>query len=98
MLPPDAAFLKDLQDELAVTRTLLVQIPNAIDFAWKPHAKSMAFGGLGAHIANLLTWRLLILNTEELDIATPFPPRSCAVVCNPSASPGRATRPGPAAP
>ncbi len=34
------------------TRKTLEAIPEDADFAWKPHAKSMALGGLAAHVSD----------------------------------------------
>ena len=46
------ALLPEFDHEMATTRRLLERVPEA-EFAWKPHAKSMALGQLAGHIANL---------------------------------------------
>lgn len=77
MLPPRQAFQLDLTHELAVTRRLLERLPDD-RFGWQPHPKSMTLGDLGTHVANLLTWQLMILQTDGLDLARPIPRREAA--------------------
>ncbi len=38
---------------------------------WSPHQKSWKTGELATHIANLLTWFTMTLNTDSMDIAPP---------------------------
>ena len=75
MLSPKDALVRDLTHELAVTRTLLERLPDD-KLDWTPHPKSFALGGLGSHIVGLLTWHLMILRTDGLDLARPLPRRS----------------------
>ena len=46
------AFLAELENEAKVTRTVLERIP-ADKFDWKPHEKSMTFGRLASHVAEM---------------------------------------------
>ena len=47
-----SAFIAELQHEAATTRKCLERIP-AEKFDWKPHEKSMTFGRLASHIAEM---------------------------------------------
>jgi uncharacterized damage-inducible protein DinB len=61
-------FLKELEEESAVTRKMLERIPDEkID--WQPHVKSMPIRMLAGHIAELAGWISLAFDTEELDFA-----------------------------
>lgn len=63
-------LLTEFDHELATTRRLLERLPEAEGaLAWKPHAKSMSFGGLGTHLANLPTWAALIMDQSFYDLA-----------------------------
>jgi len=74
-----AAFLAELENEAKVTRTCLERVP-ADKFDWKPHEKSMAFGRLASHIAEMFGWTKETLTKDVLDFATmdykPFEPAS----------------------
>lgn len=74
-----AAFLAELDNEAKVTRTCLERVP-ADKFDWKPHEKSMTFGRLASHIAEMFGWTKDTLRTDVLDFATmdykPFEPTS----------------------
>jgi uncharacterized damage-inducible protein DinB len=61
-------LLAELDHELSTTRKLLTRIPDG-KLAWKPHERSMSLGGLGKHLAHLLTWTPFILDRLELDLA-----------------------------
>jgi len=58
----------DVQQELAATRRLLERLPDE-HLTWKPHAKSMALGGLATHLINLLNWMIWIVRDAEFDLA-----------------------------
>lgn len=63
------AIIGELQHESAVTRTVLERVPtDKMDY--KPHEKSMAFGQLASHIAEMYEWFDSTLNDTELDFAT----------------------------
>ncbi len=66
--------LGDLAQELATTRRMLERVPTE-HLSWKPHEKNFTLGHMAAHIANLLSWGPMILETDDLDISGPFPER-----------------------
>ena len=61
------ALLPEFDHEMATTRRLLERVPEA-EFAWKPHARSMALGQLAGHIANLPQWCSATLATTVFDL------------------------------
>jgi uncharacterized damage-inducible protein DinB len=61
------ALLPEFDHEMATTRRLLERVPEA-EFAWRPHAKSMALGQLAGHIANIPYWCTATLGTTVLDL------------------------------
>src|SRR5580765_2648252 len=71
------AFLGELDNEAKVTRTVLERVP-ADKFDWKPHEKSMTFGRLASHVAEMFGWTKETLKNDVLDFATmdytPFEP------------------------
>ena len=73
------AFLNELDNEAKVTRTVLERVP-ADKFDWKPHEKSMTFGRLASHVAEMFGWTRSTLTTDVLDFSTmeytPFEPKS----------------------
>ena len=73
------AFLAELENEAKVTRHCLERVP-ADKFDWKPHEKSMTFGRLASHIAEMWGWTEATLKSDVLDFATmeytPFEPKS----------------------
>ena len=73
------AFLAELDNEAKVTRQCLERVP-AEKFDWKPHEKSMTFGRLASHIAEMFGWTGSTLQHDVLDFATmeytPFEPRT----------------------
>ena len=74
-----SAFLAELGNEAKVTRTCLERVP-ADKFDWKPHEKSMAFGRLACHCAEMFGWTKETLKQDVLDFANsdfkPFEPKS----------------------
>ncbi len=74
-----AALIGELGQEAATTRTCFERIP-AEKFAWKPHEKSMEFGKLASHVAEMFGWTPVTLQNSELDFAKmgykPFEPQS----------------------
>jgi uncharacterized damage-inducible protein DinB len=73
------AFLGELENEAKVTRTILERVP-ADKFDYKPHEKSMTFGRLASHIAEMFGWTEVTLRQDGLDFAAmdykPFEPQS----------------------
>lgn len=61
-------LIAELRTEAATTRKLLSLVP-ADQNSWKPHAKSMTLGRLAEHVAELVGWSSLILQTDELNLA-----------------------------
>ena len=57
------AFLNELDNEAKVTRTVLERIP-ADKFDYKPHEKSMTFGRLASHIAEMFGWTEMTLKQD----------------------------------
>ncbi len=74
-----SAFLSELENEAKVMRQCLERVP-AEKFEWKPHEKSMTFGRLAVHCAEMFGWTKETLTQDVLDFAasdmTPFEPKS----------------------
>ena len=70
------ALLPEFDHEMTTTRKLLERLPEG-RFEWKPHAKSMALGGLATHLAYLASWGDITLNQSEFDIGS-SPPAAAA--------------------
>lgn len=70
-------YIAEMEQEAKVAREVLSRIP-AEKFDWKPHEKSMAFGRLASHVAEMFGWTPATLNQPELDFAKmdykPFEP------------------------
>ena len=62
------ALLAEFDHEIGTTRKLLERLPDD-RLAWKPHEKSMSFGGLATHLSNLPNWGAMILNEAGFDLA-----------------------------
>jgi uncharacterized damage-inducible protein DinB len=56
----------EFEQEMKTTRRILERIPSD-KFDWKPHEKSMALGGLAAHIGNVPNWAVFTIKQDELD-------------------------------
>jgi uncharacterized damage-inducible protein DinB len=67
------SLLPELDQEVATTRRVLERVP-ADRAAWKPHARSWSLGDLALHVANILSWLRITLETTELDLAPPGGP------------------------
>lgn len=65
------SFIGELQHEATTTRKVLERIP-AEKFDWKPHEKSMPFGQLATHVADMFSWFAPVLETDELDFANGY--------------------------
>jgi uncharacterized damage-inducible protein DinB len=63
-----SALIAEMEHEAGVTRTCLERVP-AEKFDWKPHEKSMAFGKLAVHVAEMFGWTPPTLQQAELDFA-----------------------------
>ena len=49
---------------------MLERIPED-KYGWKPHNKSLSFGELASHLANICTWTSTTLKQDSYDIAPP---------------------------
>ena len=63
------ALIAELEHEAQVTRTVLERIPTE-KFEYQPHEKSMTFGQLASHIAEMGLWYESTITAEELDFAS----------------------------
>jgi|SRR5688500_8122441 len=76
-----SALIAEMELEAAVARKCLERVP-AEKFDWKPHEKSMAFGKLAVHIAEMFSWTPTTLHHAELDFSKidykPYEPTSTA--------------------
>lgn len=74
-----STFIAELEHEAKVAREVLSRVP-ADKFDWKPHEKSMTFGRLASHIAEMFGWTPSTLTQPELDFSKfdykPFEPAS----------------------
>ena len=62
------SLLPEFDHEMANTRKTLERVPmDKPD--WKPHAKSMAMGGLATHLSNIPTWVNYTIGQDSLDLA-----------------------------
>jgi uncharacterized damage-inducible protein DinB len=72
-----SAFIAEIEQEAKVTREVLSRIP-ADKFDWKPHEKSMSFGRLASHVAEMFGWTPATITQSELDFSKfdykPFEP------------------------
>ncbi|MGF1635762.1 MAG: DinB family protein [Cyclobacteriaceae bacterium] len=67
-------YLKELEEEAAITRKMLERIPKD-KYDWQPHTKSMNIVTLANHIAELPYWVNMSLNMDVLDFAaSPYQP------------------------
>ena len=62
------ALLAEYDHEMGSTRKLIERVPDA-KLAWKPHDKSMTFGGLATHLSHIPQWGGTILNEASFDLA-----------------------------
>ncbi|MGQ0541989.1 MAG: DinB family protein [Blastocatellia bacterium] len=74
-----SALIAEMEQEAATARKCLERVP-ADKFDWKPHEKSMSFGKLASHIAEMFGWTPPTLQQPELDFAKmdykPFEPQT----------------------
>jgi uncharacterized damage-inducible protein DinB len=73
------ALIAEIEHEAGVTRTVIERIP-AEKFDWKPHEKSMTFGRLASHVAEMFGWTPPTMEQAELDFSKmdykPFEPKT----------------------
>jgi len=74
-----SALIGEFEQEAKTARACLERVP-ADKFNWKPHEKSMEFGRLASHIAEMFAWTPPTLQQPELDFAKmdykPFEPKT----------------------
>src|SRR5215204_3002465 len=72
-------LIAEIEQEAISARKCLERIP-ADKFAWKPHEKSMTFGRLASHVAEMFGWTPPTLQQAELDFSKmdykPFEPKT----------------------
>jgi uncharacterized damage-inducible protein DinB len=61
-------MLPEFDQEMQNTRKVLERCPDE-KWNWKPHEKSGTLGWLAGHVATMVGWVPVTLNTEELDYA-----------------------------
>src|ERR1700712_5640713 len=59
-------FQRQLRAEAEITRKMLRIVP-ADRFEWQPHPKSMSLVRLSTHVAEVLSWIPIAIETDELD-------------------------------
>jgi uncharacterized damage-inducible protein DinB len=73
------ALITEMEQEAKVAKSVLERIP-AEKFDWKPHEKSMSFGKLAVHVAEMFGWTPSTLTQTELDFSKmdykPFEPKT----------------------
>ena len=57
-------LVRELEQETAATRKALERVPFD-KFDWKPHEKSLTFGQLASHVADIPAWMNVIINQAE---------------------------------
>ncbi len=62
------SLLPEFDQEMQNTRKTLERVPDD-KWNWKPHEKSGTVGWLAGHIATMVGWLPMTINTEELDYA-----------------------------
>jgi uncharacterized damage-inducible protein DinB len=62
------SMLPEFDQEMQNTRKILERCPDA-HWNWKPHEKSGSLGWLAGHVATMVGWLPVTLNTQELDYA-----------------------------
>jgi uncharacterized damage-inducible protein DinB len=68
MMKISDALLPEFDQEMANTRKCLARIPDD-KFSYKPHPKSFEMGALAMHIATMLEWGVVTLNSDNFDYA-----------------------------
>jgi uncharacterized damage-inducible protein DinB len=60
-------LIAEYDREVAKTRKVLEAIPADVDFAWKPHPKSMSLGRLAGHVSDTAgEWAISTLTLDKL--------------------------------
>ena len=67
-MPIAASILPEYDQEMATTRKVLERVPGD-KFDYKPHEKSMTFGRLAGHVAEMVGWLEGTMKSDDIDIA-----------------------------
>lgn len=67
------SLLPEFDQEIATTRRVLERVP-AERADWRPHERSWTLGELSLHVANLVSWLRITLESTEFDVAPPDGP------------------------
>ena len=67
------ALLPEFDHEMAVTRKVLSRVPDD-KLGWAPHPKSMTFGRLATHVAEIPGWVKETLTTDGIDMGGDYKP------------------------
>ncbi len=62
------SLLPEFDEEMKNTRKVLERVPDE-KWNWKPHEKSGTVGWLAGHVATMVGWLPVTINTEEFDYA-----------------------------
>lgn len=72
------ALLPEFDHEMGVTRRVLERIPDD-RFSWQPHSKSMTFGRLATHVAEIPRWVQTIVRDSVFEMNLEhFEPKTAA--------------------
>ena len=66
---PFTLLFPDVEGEMKTTRRILERVPDGEE-DWRPHEKSTTLGALSSHIAQLPAYGIVILTTDEFDLAS----------------------------
>ena len=66
-MPITDALLPEFDHEMGTTRRLLERVPDA-HLTWTPHDKSMSFGRLASHLAEIPGWVNGLLNQSSFNM------------------------------
>src|SRR5712671_2751299 len=72
-MPISEMLLPEFDMEVANTRKTLERVPED-KFGWKPHEKSMTFGRLAGHLADMGSWATATISSDSFDVAPPGAP------------------------
>ncbi len=67
------SMLPEFEHEMANTRKALERVPED-KLEWKPDPKSMSLGKLASHVAEMVGWGAMTLQTDSLDLSPDMKP------------------------
>ena len=76
-MDPEELLIKELEAEAKKTRVTLERVPDdRLDY--RPHERSMTFGALATHVAEILSWTEAVISEDEFDfVPGEYQPPSC---------------------